>query len=258
MTTEEILNYYYRVFDEKQFIDNDPICIPHKFQDKEDIEISGFLAATIAWGNRKAIINSALDIIKRMDNAPYDFIINADKNDIEKLAGFYYRTFQEVDLVCFINSLHNIYTNHGGLEKVFTDGYQSCSEDKIKNAIINFRKIFFQNDYPQRVAKHVANPEKGAAAKRINMFLRWMVRNDNSGVDFGLWKNISPCDLIIPLDVHVGNVARNLNLIDSNSNNWKAAEELTKKLQLLDKEDPVKYDFALFGIGNSKISIDNN
>ena len=258
MTTEEILNYYYRVFDEKQFIDNDPICIPHKFQDKEDIEISGFLAATIAWGNRKAIINSALDIIKRMDNAPYDFIINADKNDIEKLAGFYYRTFQEVDLVCFIDSLHNIYTNHGGLEKVFTDGYQSCSEDKIKNAIINFRKIFFQNDYPQRVAKHVANPEKGAAAKRINMFLRWMVRNDNSGVDFGLWKNISPCDLIIPLDVHVGNVARNLNLIDSNSNNWKAAEELTKKLQLLDKEDPVKYDFALFGIGNSKISIDNN
>lgn len=258
MTTEEILNYYYNVFDEKQFIDNDPICIPHKFQDKEDIEISGFLAATIAWGNRKAIINSALDIIKRMDNAPYDFIINADKNDIEKLAGFYYRTFQEVDLVCFINSLHNIYTNHGGLEKVFTDGYQSCSEDKIKNAIINFRKIFFQNDYPQRVAKHVANPEKGAAAKRINMFLRWMVRNDNSGVDFGLWKNISPCDLIIPLDVHVGNVARNLNLIDSNSNNWKAAEELTKKLQLLDKEDPVKYDFALFGIGNSKISIDNN
>ncbi|MDD2205226.1 MAG: TIGR02757 family protein [Bacteroidales bacterium] len=258
MTTEEILNYYYRVFDEKQFIDNDPICIPHKFQDKEDIEISGFLAATIAWGNRKAIINSALDIIKRMDNAPYDFIINADKNDIEKLAGFYYRTFQEVDLVCFINSLHNIYTNHGGLEKVFTDGYQSCSEDKIKNAIINFRKIFFQNDYPQRVAKHVANPEKGAAAKRINMFLRWMVRNDNSGVDFGLWKNISACDLIIPLDVHVGNVARNLNLINSNSNNWKAAEELTKKLQLLDKEDPVKYDFALFGIGNSKISIDNN
>ena len=249
----ELLNRYYKIFDESNFIDNDPISIPHKFTKKEDIEIAGFLAASIAWGNRKAILKSCNDMMQRMDNAPYDFIINASSKDLSCMKGFYYRTFQGCDMLCFIDALNNIYTNFGGLEKVFTDGYLSSQDNRIKHAIINFRHCFFNHEYPQRVSKHIADPEKGSASKRINMFLRWMVRKDANKVDFGLWKNISPSELIIPLDVHVGNVGRKMRLITTNANNWKAAEELTAYLRTLDISDPVKYDFALFGIGNAGI-----
>ncbi|MDL2227710.1 TIGR02757 family protein [Odoribacter sp. OttesenSCG-928-L07] len=253
--TASLLNKYYDYFENKSFIENDPISIPHKFTKKEDIEIAGFLSATIAWGNRKAIISSCNNLMERMDNAPYDFIINASKNDISSINGFYYRTFQNDDVFYFIHSLHNIYKNHKGLEYVFLEGYNSSKTERIKHSISYFHNIFFEKQYPQRVTKHVANPAKGSAAKRINMFLRWMVRSNNKGVDFGLWKDISTSELIIPLDVHVGNTARKLNLIDSKSNNWNTAENLTNQLRKLDSNDPVKYDFALFGISNSKISL---
>ncbi|MBR5720211.1 MAG: TIGR02757 family protein [Bacteroidales bacterium] len=253
----ELLNHYYRVFNEKDFIVNDPISIPHLFTKKEDIEIAGFFASAIAWGNRKAILKSCHELMDRMDNSPYDFIMNYCKKDIDSLKGFYYRTFQETDTYCFADAIQNIYKNHGGLEKIFTDGYNESQYDKIKNAIIHFRKIFFEHEYPQRVSKHIADPAKGSASKRINMFLRWMVRNDSNGVDFGIWKGISPSDLVIPLDVHVGNVGRKLGLITAKANNWQAAMELTDYLKTLDKKDPVKYDFALFGIGNAGIEIDS-
>ena len=256
MSLKDLLNKYYETFDVKTFIVNDPISIPHRFTNKEDVEISGFLASTVAWGNRKAIIKSCNDMMERMDNKPYDFVVNACEREIQRLSGFYYRTFNESDLVSFIFALKNIYQNHGGLEAVFTHGYNVSEQDKVKHAIIWFRKIFFEAECPLRVQKHVANPEKGSAAKRINMFLRWMVRDDENGVDFGLWKNIDKKDLIIPMDVHVGNTARKLHIIDGKANNWKAASELTDFLKTLDAEDPVKYDFALFGIGNAKINID--
>ncbi|MDR2084971.1 MAG: TIGR02757 family protein [Bacteroidales bacterium] len=251
--TATILEKYQKYFENPEFIENDPISIPHKFSKKEDIEIAGFLSATIAWGNRKAIINSCNNMIERMDYAPYDFIINANNRDISVLNGFYYRTFQECDIFYFIQSLSNIYRNRAGMEEIFLKGYNSSDTDKIKHAISYFREVFFETEFPQRVTKHVANPMKGAAAKRINMFLRWMVRSNDKGIDFGIWKNISPADLIIPLDVHVGNTARELGLFNSNANNWNAAEIVTNELKTLDNNDPVKYDFALFGISNSKI-----
>ncbi|MDD4142051.1 MAG: TIGR02757 family protein [Bacteroidales bacterium] len=254
MTTAETLNYYYEIFDKKSFIEDDPISIPHLFTKKEDIEISGFLASTIAWGNRKAIIKSARDLITRMDNAPYDFLINAQKHDMQALCNFYYRTFKECDLKYFITALSNIYTLHGGLEEVFTEGYRSAEKDKIKNSIIHFRDIFLELEHLQRVTKHLGDPAKGSAAKRINMFLRWMVREDSNGVDFGLWKDISSADLIIPLDVHVCNIGKQLGLIPENASGWKAAEMLTSILRTLDPKDPVKYDFALFGTGNAQIN----
>ena len=255
MTTEtvSILDKYYAHFENEKFIESDPISIPHKFSRKEDVEIAGFLSSTIAWGNRKAIISSCNNLIERMDNAPYDFVLNANNKDISALNGFYYRTFQEIDVFYFIHSLNNIYRNHGGLENVFTKGYNSVEINKIKHAIFYFREIFLEKEFPQRVTKHLANPMGGSAAKRINMFLRWMVRSNDKDVDFGIWKNISPSDLMIPLDVHVGNTARKLNLINTNANNWLAAETLTNELRQLDTNDPVKYDFALFGISNSKI-----
>lgn len=254
----DLIDYFHRTyFNNYDFISNDPISVPHKFSRKEDIEVAGFLSSAIAWGNRKAIIKSCNDMMNRMDNAPYDFIINAQENDLKAINNFYYRTFQETDLACFIDALKNIYVNHGGLENVFMEGYDSVDFDKIKNAIIHFRNVFFEKEYPARVSKHVANPQKGSAAKRINMFLRWMVRKDENNIDFGLWNKISTADLIIPLDVHVGNTARNLRIINSTANNWKTAEELTNFLRQICPEDPVKFDFALFGISNSKISFAN-
>jgi len=229
------------------FIEDDPISIPHQFSKKEDIEISGFLAASIAWGQRKTILKNANQLIYWMDNDPYNFVLNFTDKDLTPFRKFVHRTFNGIDCEYFLWSLKNIYQNHGGLEGVFCIDF-SLESENVKEAIIKFRKVFFEMQYPARTGKHIANPEKKSAAKRINMFLRWMVRSDTNGVDFGQWKKIHSSQLICPLDVHSGNVARKLGLLERKNNDWQAAEDLTNNLKMLDPADPVKYDFALFGI----------
>lgn len=229
-----------------KFIDTDPIQIPHRFSQKEDIEIAGFLTATIAWGNRKSIIKNANRIIEFMDNSPYDFVLDHTNKDLLKINGSIHRTFNSVDLQFFIKSLKNIYINYGGLENVFAARQQ---EKNTFYLIERFRNIFFELQHFNRTQKHISNPVKNSSAKRINMFLRWMVRKDNKGVDLGIWNSISPSQLVCPLDVHSGNVARKLDLIQRKQNDWKAVSELMDNLSLFDSEDPVKYDFALFGLG---------
>jgi uncharacterized protein (TIGR02757 family) len=236
----------YRYYCVSGFIDTDPVQIPHLFRRKEDIEISGFLTAIIAWGQRKSIIAGARRLMIMMDNAPYDFVMHAGAKELEKPAAFVYRTFQPDDCLFFISSLRNIYNRHGGLQKVFEEGYSATGS--VFGAIACFRNIFFEIPHLQRSGKHVSNVEAGAAAKRINMFLRWMVRKDDE-IDFGLWKNIPAKALMIPLDVHTGNTSRRLGLLTRKANDRKAVEELTANLRLFDPEDPVKYDFALFGLG---------
>lgn len=228
------------------FIESDPIAIPHCFERKEDIEISGFLAATIAWGNRKMIVQNGHKLMDLLGNSPYDFVMNHRTTDLERLTGFVHRTFNYTDLVYFIKALKNIYLNKGGLEAVFAG---SVTETSTQPAIHEFKEQFFSLPYPDRTTKHVSDPANGSAAKRINMFLRWMVRNDGCGVDFGLWKSISPAQLSCPLDLHSGNVARKLGLLTRNQNDAKALAELDFNLRKMDRTDPVKYDFALFGLG---------
>jgi uncharacterized protein (TIGR02757 family) len=228
------------------FIETDPVSIPHGFDRKEDIEIAGFLTATIAWGNRTMILKNAGKMMELMDNSPFEFVMNHREKDLQCLNGFVHRTFKDSDLVYFIQSLKNIYTSHGGLEPVFS---ANCTETSTQQAIQEFRNLFFSLPHDLRTRKHVASPVEGSAAKRMNMFLRWMVRNDNRGVDFGLWKGISPSQLSCPLDVHSGNVARKLGLLTRNQNDAKAVEELDAYLRQMDQADPVKYDFALFGLG---------
>lgn len=233
------------------FIKDDPISIPHLFTNKEDIEISAFIIATIAWGKREMIIKNGSRIIKAMDMQPYNFVINYnEKKDYKYIQDIKHRTFNSNDLNFFIKSLQNCYINHKGLEKIFSSSITSETKT-VKNSISKFRETFFENaiEINKRTFKHVSNPEKGSAAKRINMFLRWMVRKDNKGVDFGIWNSISPSILSCPLDVHSGNVARSLNMLTRKQNDWKALEELDNNLRKFDSEDPVKYDFALFGLG---------
>lgn len=228
------------------FLESDPIQIPHQFQKKEDIELSAFLTATIAWGNRKSIINNAQRLMEIMDSSPYDFVMEHTERDLEKLTGFVHRTFNGGDALYFIKSLKNIYTNHDGLENVFT---QHQGARSLQPTISNFKEIFFELPHDARTRKHVSDPLKGSAAKRINMFLRWMVRDAKSNVDFGLWKDIPAAKLSCPLDVHSGNVARKLKLLKRKQNDAKALAELDTALRKLDPVDPVKYDFALFGLG---------
>jgi uncharacterized protein (TIGR02757 family) len=228
------------------FIESDPISIPHRYCLKEDIEISGFLTSTIAWGNRTMIIKNASKLLGLMGDSPYDFIMNHDDLDLERFNGFVHRTFNEIDLAYFIKSIKNIYVNHGGMENVFAN---SVRDDSTQSAIHEFKRVFFSLPHPSRTSKHVSDPENGSAAKRINMFLRWLIRSDDRGVDFGLWKSVSPSQLSCPLDVHSGNVARKLGLLTRNQNDSKALKELDSNLRLMDKHDPVKYDFALFGLG---------
>jgi uncharacterized protein (TIGR02757 family) len=244
---KEFLDEKFNKYNCHNFIESDPVSIPHKFSKKEDIEIAGFLAATIAWGNRKAILKSANRLIAWMDFAPYDFVVNHSQKELNVFNKFVYRTFNGIDCVYFLKSLQNIYKNLNGIESVFNQGYKQ--NYSVKDAIIFFWNIFFALRHEKRTQKHLANPQKGSAAKRINMYLRWMVRNDNKGVDFGIWKQISPADLMMPVDVHSGNIARELGLLTRKSNDWKAVEELTGNLRLFDSTDPVKYDFALFGLG---------
>lgn len=233
-------------YNHPRFLEDDPLQIPHRFTKKEDIEISAFLASTIAWGNRKSIINNASKLMGLMDHAPHDFVMDHNPNDLDKLASFVHRTFNGIDLGYFVTSLKNLYINHGGLEGVFTT-YQE--QDSMQPAISKFKEIFFELPHETRTTKHVSDPLKGSAAKRINMFLRWMVRDNSTGVDFGLWKDISPSKLSCPLDVHTGNVGRKLKLLKRKQNDAKALAELDKNLRKMDPNDPVKYDFALFGLG---------
>ncbi len=233
-------------YNNPNFIESDPIQVPHQFSQKEDIEISGFLTATIAWGNRKSIINNAKRFMDLLDNAPFDFVLNHSETDLEKLLPFVHRTFNGNDSIQFIKSLKHIYENHGGLEVVFSKYQESTS---LQVSISKFKSIFFEIEHLQRTQKHISDPLKNSAAKRINMFLRWMVRDDNTGVDFGVWKSLSPSLLSCPLDVHSGNVARKLGLLKRKQNDAKALLELDTALRELDINDPVKYDFALFGLG---------
>lgn len=228
------------------FIESDPVQIPHLFSQKEDIEIAGFLSATIAWGNRKMIIKNSHKMMDLMGNSPYDFVMSHTENDLERLESFVHRTFNGQDFACFIRSLQHVYKNHNGLEAVFAQHQESNSMQK---SISEFKKVFFEIPHQNRTLKHISDPMNGSAAKRINMMLRWFCRQDNKGVDLGIWKNISPSLLSCPLDVHSGNVARKLGLLARKQNDGKAVTELDSKLRELDPIDPVKYDFALFGLG---------
>ncbi|NDP28339.1 MAG: TIGR02757 family protein [Flavobacterium sp.] len=238
------------------FIESDPVQIPHLFALKEDIEISGFLSATIAWGNRKMIIKNSYQMMNLMGNSPYDFVMSHSENDLARLESFVHRTFNGQDFLSFIKGLQHIYKNHGGLEAVFSKNFTgNFTGDfigktiNLQNNISEFKKLFFEIEHQKRTQKHISDPMNGSAAKRINMYLRWMCRQDNKGVDLGIWKNISPSLLSCPLDVHSGNVARKLGLLTRKQNDGKALAELDLKLRELDPLDPVKYDFALFGLG---------
>ena len=249
LSKEEIisfLNYKSNQYNNIKFIETDPIQIPHLFNKKEDVEISGFLTSTISWGNRKSIIKSAEKLIELLNHSPYDFILNHKKRDLDTLKPFVHRTFNGIDLIQFVKSLKHIYRNYNGLEEIFR---KNIKDDSLQYAIHKMKKIFFEIPHTNRTKKHISDPMRGSAAKRINMFLRWMVRDDTRGVDFGIWKSISPRYLSCPLDVHTGNVARKLGLIQRKQNDHKAVMELDKKLREFDLIDPVKYDFALFGLG---------
>lgn len=229
-----------------EFIASDPVQIPHLFSRKEDREIAGFLTATISWGNRTSILNSARRMMILMDHSPYDFIMNHRERDLKKMEGFVHRTFNGNDLLIFIAALKNLYRHKNGLEGIFN----TCqTDDSLQPAIHQLKEEFFSVPHLDRTRKHLPDPVSGSAAKRINMFLRWMVRKDCAGVDFGLWKNISPSVLSCPLDIHSGNVARKLGLLQRNQNDAKAVAELDANLRKLDPADPVKYDYALFGLG---------
>ncbi len=244
---KELLEEKYYEYNNSSFIDYDPICIPHMFFRKENIEISSFLTAILAWGNRKSIINNSRKLMSLLDDDPIDFVINAREKDYMVLDSFCHRTFCGIDAVYFLRSLSNIYKIHGGLEQLFSDEFKL--KGNVKDCLIRLRKVFFELEHPLRTEKHMADVRKGASAKRLNMFLRWMIRKDNKGVDFGLWLKIPSSALFIPLDIHSGNVARNLGLLKRRQNDWEAVEELTSALRCFDADDPVKYDFALFGMG---------
>ena len=241
---QSFLDFKAQQYESIDFITHDPIQIPHQFSEKKDIEIAAFLSATIAWGNRVSILKSAQKMMDIMDNSPYDFVLNHREKDFKNFKGFVHRTFNEQDLKYFVRALQNIYKNHGGLEKFFTS-----QNVNLQERIHQFKKTFFELDHLPRTQKHVSDPHNGSAAKRINMFLRWMVRYAENGVDFGIWKKISSSDLSIPLDVHTGNVARKLGLLKRKQNDAKTLLELDTKLRKFDSKDPVKYDFALFGLG---------
>ena len=233
-------------YNNPKFIELDPIQIPHSYSKKEDIEISGFLSAIISWGNRTSIVKNAKRMLAYMGESPYDFIINHKEHHLKQIDGFVHRTFNSDDLLTFIEGLKHIYKIKSGLEGIFT---KFKTSDSLQPAIHELKKEFFEVPHLLRTQKHLPDPLNGSAAKKINMYLRWMIRQDNAGVDFGIWKSISPSILSCPLDVHTGNVARKLGLLKRKMNDAKAVQELDEVLRQLDKHDPVKYDFALFGLG---------
>ena len=238
-----------RRYNTPAFIDSDPISIPHRFSKLQDREITGFWAATLAWGQRKTIIRSANRLVELMDGAPHDFIVNHEEQDRARFLDFKHRTFQSTDTLWFLEFFQQYYQCHASLEQAFAR-HLHPGDTTTENALRGFHRDFFDHPYaPERTRKHVATPERGSTCKRLNMFLRWMVRQDTSGVDFGLWSNIRPAQLLIPLDVHVERVARRFGLLRRKQTDWPAVLELTENLRAFDPEDPVKYDFALFGLG---------
>lgn len=239
-------------FNRPEFIPADPISIPRQFSRREDIEISGLLAAMLAWGQRKTILQKMQDLLCRMDKAPFDFVVNHEAVDLKRLEGFVHRTFNDTDLLYVISFLKQVYRRNSSLEKAFFS-QEETGYNAVFHGLVRFRAQFMDcDDFPGRTGKHVSTPENGSACKRLNMFLRWMVRKDNAGVDFGLWKSIKPAQLICPCDVHVERQARKLGLVSRPKADWSMAVELTENLRLLDSEDPVRYDFALFGLGVSE------
>ncbi len=237
------------LYNQPSFIPYDPISIPHRFTLKQDIEIAGFFAALFAWGNRTIIINKCNELLQLMDNAPYDFMRHHTDGDLKAFLQFRHRTFNTTDLLYFISFLQYFYSQHLSLESAFSI-WLTEEDETIEQALVHFHHYFFSLPYaPERTKKHIATPERGSHCKRLNMFLRWMVRKDNKGVDFGIWNEIKPAQLVCPVDVHVARVARRLHLLTAKQLNWKAALELTQHLRTFDPDDPVKYDFALFGLG---------
>ena len=243
-----LLESKYKTYNTKDFIALDPVCIPHRFSKKEDIEIMGFIAAVLAWGQRKTIINKCTELIERMDGAPHQFITQHQDTDLQQLEGFVHRTFNDTDLLYFVYALKEMYAEYTSMEEVFLKGMNKTSLN-TGDGLIAFRNYFFSFDHPHRTRKHISSPETKSACKRLNMFLRWMVRKDKKGVDFGIWTKIQPAQLVCPCDVHVDRIARQLGLITRNQLDWQTAVELTNNLKNLDPKDPVKYDFALFGMG---------
>lgn len=242
---KELLEVKVQSFNRKEFITSDPIQLPHQFTDKRDQEIIGLLIATIAWGNRKMIIDNGFRLIELMNEQPYLYVMNYESSQLRN-CNFVHRTFNVTDLDFFMRGLQSIYKKNGTLEAAFATHPKM---NGVGGRIVSFREKMFATTHEPRSEKHISNPLRNSAAKRINMFLRWMVRRDKQGVDFGIWKSISPSELMLPLDVHTGRVARKLNLLNRKQDDWKALEELMVKLRLFDPEDPVKYDFALFGLG---------
>ncbi|MDZ4793314.1 MAG: TIGR02757 family protein [Bacteroidota bacterium] len=266
---QDFLNSKVDLYNQPSFIPDDPICIPHAFTKKQDIEIAGFFAAIFAWGNRTTIIKKSKELMQLMDNSPHEFCLNHSPKDLKDLMHFKHRTFSTTDLLYFIEFFKTHYNKNKSLETAFTphsqppekpgqalsipstsSGGEGSNTPNIEDALKHFHHYFFSLEHvPARTKKHIATPERNSSCKRLNMFLRWMVRNDDKGVDFGIWKNISPSQLICPLDLHVVRVAKRLNLLQRKQTDWLAAIELTEFLRTLDKQDPVKYDFALFGMG---------
>jgi uncharacterized protein (TIGR02757 family) len=240
---KEFLDEKYELYNKPEFVKSDPIFVPHQFTKKEDIEIAGLFSATFAWGQRPTIIRNGLRLMAMMENEPYSFVMNHTRSDLKVFKGFAHRTFNADDAAFFIKALQRIYRKEGGLEKAL---YHTGG---MEQSLIKFRQVFLGKSYTGRTAKHIADVQKNASAKRLNMFLRWMVRNDKQGVDFGIWKNISPSLLYCPLDLHSGRVARKLGLLKREQDDWLAVTELTTALRKLDPKDPIKYDFALFGLG---------
>jgi uncharacterized protein (TIGR02757 family) len=261
----DFLNAKVELYNQPSFIEDDPICIPHSFTKKQDIEIAGFFAAIFSWGNRTTIINKSKELMKLMDNAPYDFCLHHSSKEIKRLTGFTHRTYNATDLLYFIDFFKHHFTKHKSLETAFiphpqppesssgqalsTSG-EGGNTPTVEVALKHFHRYFFSLEHvPERTKKHIATPERKSSCKRLNMFLRWMVRHDNKGVDFGIWKKIPQAQLICPIDVHVARVARRLGILKRKQTDWLAALELTVFLRTLDSKDPVKYDFALFGLG---------
>jgi uncharacterized protein (TIGR02757 family) len=245
---KQFLDQKVREYNQPLFIQDDPVSIPHLFTKKQDIEIAGFFAAIFSWGNRVTIIKKTGELMQRMDMSPYEFCLNYNSKYLKRLKGFKHRTFREDDLSYFVEFFHHHYQRFSSLETAFSQ-WMKGQDENVEHALNGFKKYFFSLEHLNRTEKHISSPMQKSTCKRLNMFLRWMVRRDNNKVDFGIWKKISPAQLICPVDVHVARVARRLGLLKRKQNDWAAAVELTKNLRKLDKNDPGKYDFALFGLG---------
>jgi len=251
MELKKILDQKVKQYNKKDFIDKDPICIPHQFKKQQDIEIAAFFAAVFAWGNRTTIINKSNELLERMDHAPFDFCLHHQPKDLKKLLGFVHRTFNDTDALYCIEFFKHHFSKNKSLETAFfTNQFTRQKINTIQEALAHFQTYFMSlEDAPKRTQKHIASPNSGSTCKRLNMFLRWMIRQDKQGVDFGIWNAVKPADLIIPIDVHVARVSRSLGILKRPQTDWLAALELTQYCRTLDPKDPVKYDFALFSLG---------